>query len=121
MSTRAARHAHRPYVPAGGPPRPLRWVAVLLVWAAGIAAGLFTLLAGGSRFATCSAHATGLACGNGGTALAVLLLIAIVATVTTATIVATTRTAPQLAALTVVAIAVLVGLLFGARSLLATA
>ena len=121
MSTRAARHASRPYVPAGRASRPLRWLALLLVWAAGIAAGLFTLLAGGSRFATCSAHATGLACRDGGTVLAVLLVIAIVATVTTATIVATTRTAPQLAALAALAIAVLVGLLFGARSLLATA
>lgn len=99
----------------------MRWLAVLLVWAAGVAAGLFTLLAGGSRFATCSAHATGLACRGTGTALAALLLIAIIATVTSATVLAATRTPPQLAALTLLAIAVLVGLLFGARSLLATA
>jgi hypothetical protein len=116
-----ARHAHRPYVPAGRAARPLRWLAVLLVWAAGVAAGLFTLLAGGSRFATCSAHATGLACRGTGTVLAVLLLIGIVAVVTTATVLAATRTPPQLAVVTVVAIAVLVGCLVGARSLLATA
>jgi hypothetical protein len=53
--------------------------------------------------------------------LAVLLLIGIVAVVTTATVLAATRTPPQLAVVTVVSIAVLVGCLVGARSLLATA
>jgi hypothetical protein len=115
------RHAHRPYAPARQSPRALRWTAVAVVWAAGVAAGLFALLAGGSRFATCSAHATGLACRSTGTALAVLLLLAVVAVVSTATVLAVSRTPAHLVVLTVVALVLLAGCLIGARSLLATA
>ena len=115
------RHAHKPYVPARRSPRALRWTAVAVVWAAGVAAGLFALLAGGSRFATCSSHATGLACRSAGTALAVLLLLAVVAVVSTATVLAVSRTPSHLAVLTLIAVVLLVGCLLGARSLLSTA
>ena len=116
-----ARHAHRRAGLPGRAPRPLRWLAVALIWLAGVAAGLFTLVAGAARVVTCSAHAPGLACRGTGTVFAVLLLVAVVAVVTSATVLTLARTSAQLAALTVVAVAVLVGLLAGARSLLATA
>lgn len=65
----------------------VRGIAVAAVWVAGLGAGFFALLGAATKYTSCSASSTGLACRSSGTVLGVLLVVAVVATVTTVTVV----------------------------------
>ena len=105
---------------AGGRPRSLRLPTLLLVWLAGLAAGLFALLGAAARYTTCSSHATSLACRSTGTSLGVVLVVCVIAIVTAATVLSYGRTRRGVVTIGLVAILVLVGLFFASRALLAT-
>lgn len=114
-----ARHAlpSEPDQTSGG--RTPRIVAVLLVWLAGLAAGMYSLLGVGVRYAgTCTARSTGLACHTGGTVLGVALLVAVVVVVTTVTLATHGRPLPRIALLTLAALVVLGVIVLVAHGLL---
>jgi uncharacterized membrane protein len=72
--------------PAAGAPRAVRLTTIVLVWLAGILAGLFALLGAAARYTTCSSKATTLACRSSGTTVGAVLVIAVVTVVTTITV-----------------------------------
>jgi hypothetical protein len=111
-----ARHA--PPVGSLRRARLTRSIALLLFWIAGLVVGFFALLAIGARFG-CGHSSHGLACQSGGTALGVVLVLAVIAVVTAVTVMgADPRRLGRLAVLVAVGLVVLGGCYLGAHALL---
>jgi len=110
--SRHARSIHRPT-------RAAALATVLIIWAAGLAAGFYALLGVAARYG-CGASQHGFGCGNGGTAVGVLLVLAVVATVTTVTILTHGRTPARVSAIGVCGLVVLIACYFATRALLKT-
>ncbi|MEO6884674.1 MAG: hypothetical protein ABI232_00115 [Jatrophihabitantaceae bacterium] len=94
---------------------------LLVLWLAGLATGYYALLAAASRYTTCTAHSTGLACRTSGFSLAIALVVGVVAVVTAATVVSYQR---QTRWNVLIALAALIALgvcVFAAHGLLDTA
>jgi hypothetical protein len=101
------------------PTRVTGLLTVIVVWAAGLAAGFYALLGVAARYGCSSSH-HGLGCGNGGTAVGVVLVLAVIATVSTVTVLAHGRTPARVLAIGVCGLAVLVACYFGTHALLDT-
>jgi hypothetical protein len=98
----------------------LTGLAVLVVvWLAGLAAGFYTLLSIAARYG-CGSNQHGLACGNGGSAVGVLLLLGVIATVTTVTVVLHGRTPTRAVMIGLCGLVALAAAAFGAHALLNT-
>ena len=110
-----SRHAR----PIHGPTRAAALLTVLVVWAAGLAAGFYALLGVAARYG-CGANQHGLGCGNGGTAVGAVLVLAVIATVTSVTILAHGRTPGRVAAIGACGLIVLAACYFGTHALLKT-
>ena len=65
--------------------RAARAGALTLIWAGGLTAGFFAILAAASRY-SCSPSAHGLACRPAGTAVSTILILGVIATVTIVTV-----------------------------------
>jgi hypothetical protein len=109
---------HSDPVASGSPA--IRVATLVIVWLAGIGAGLFALLDAAARFTTCSAHASTLACRGTGTTLGVALVLTVVAVVTTITVSTYGRHGRWVTLAGGVALVLLGGLFFAARALLET-
>ena len=110
-----SRHARS----VDGRTRAAALITVLVIWAAGLAAGFYALLGVAARYG-CGANHHGLGCSNGGTAVGLAVVVAVIATVTTVTILAHGRTAERIAAIGVCGLAVLVACYFATNALLKT-
>lgn len=106
--------------PAPGAPRAVRGTTLILIWLAGLGAGLFALLGAAAKYTTCSSKATTLACRGSGTALGVVIVVAVVAVVTTITVATHGRDRRWIILAGVAGLLLLAGLFFGARALLQT-
>ena len=106
--------------PATGTSRAVRGTTVLVIWLAGIAAGLFALLGAAAKYTTCSANATTLACRSSGTSLGVVLVVAVVAVVTTITVVTHGKDRRWVMVAGAVGLLALACLFMAARALLGT-
>ncbi|MGH8963544.1 MAG: hypothetical protein ACRDWT_20530 [Jatrophihabitantaceae bacterium] len=106
--------------PVAGTSRAVRGTTLVLIWLAGIAAGLFALLGAAARYTTCSSHATTLACRSSGTTLGAVLVVAVVAVVTTITVATHGRDRRWIAIAGAVGLLVLAGLFLASRALLST-
>lgn len=65
----------------------LIWIGIAVVWLSGLAAGFVAALTMAAR-ASCAGTASGFGCGNGGTAVGVLLIAIVIGTVGTVTVIA---------------------------------
>ncbi|MEO8888732.1 MAG: hypothetical protein ABI301_04580 [Jatrophihabitantaceae bacterium] len=101
-------------------PRAVRGTTLLLVWLAGIGAGLFALLGAAAKYTTCSSKATTLACRSSGTTLGGVLVVAVVAVVTTITVATHGRDRRWIMIAGVIALALLAALFIASRALLST-
>lgn len=114
-----ARHALPPDPDRESGGRTPRIVSVVLVWLAGIGAGMYSLLSVGVRYAgTCTSRSTGLACHTGGTVLGLVLLVAVVVVVTGVTLGTHGRPITRISALTLAALVVLGAIVLTAHRLL---
>jgi hypothetical protein len=109
------RHAHT-VDPAT---RVSRFASLTFVWIGGLAAGCYVLLGVAARYG-CGANQHGLACGNGGTAVGVALLIGVIAIVTSVTVLMHGRTPRRAAVIAFGGLLALGGCAFGAHALLST-
>jgi hypothetical protein len=110
------RHAH----PIASPTQIFRFGVLVLVWLAGLTVGIFGMICVGARYASCSATNTALACTSSGTALSVLLVVGVIATVTAVTVATHGRDRRALALVAVAGLVILGLLYLGTRAILAT-
>jgi hypothetical protein len=110
------RHAHS----IANPTQAFRLIALVLVWLAGLIVGIFGMICVGARYASCSSTNSGLACHSSGTALSVLLIVGVIATVTAVTIAIPGRNLRTLALVSITGLLVLGLLYLGTRAILAT-
>jgi hypothetical protein len=103
-----------------GTSRAVRGTTLLVIWLAGIGAGLFALLGAAAKSTTCSAKATTLACRSSGTMLGAVLVVAVVAVVTTITVATHGRDRRWTIVAGVIGLLVLAALFLAARALLST-
>jgi hypothetical protein len=106
--------------PVAGRSRATRATTLVLIWLAGIGAGLFALLGAAAKSTTCSTKATTLACRTSGTTLGAVLVVAVVAVVTTLTVVTHGKDRRWIAVAGAVGLVVLAGLFAASRALLST-
>jgi hypothetical protein len=99
--------------------RVVRLSALGVIWLCGLAAGFFGLLSAAARYGCDSGD--GFACRGSGSAVGVLLVVAVVGIVTTVTVLTHERPARDVLVISGVGLAALVCCLVAARSLLATA
>jgi hypothetical protein len=94
--------------------------ALGVLWLAGLGAGFYAILSAGARYG-CARSDKGLACSSGGTALGVLIVVAVVLVVTAGTVLAQDAATwrARVARLTG-ALVLLAACLFGAHALLDT-
>src|SRR5690349_13779040 len=93
------------------PTRTATLLTVLVIWAAGLAAGFYALLGVAARYG-CGANQHGLGCGNAGTAVGIALVLAVIVTVTTVTVLAHGRTPARVAVIGVCGLLVLIACYF---------
>jgi hypothetical protein len=100
--------------------RAIRMSALVVVWIGGLMAGFYALLAAAARYG-CMSGDNGMACRTSGSITGLVLLGAVVATVTVVTLLTANRATRPALAIAGVGFAVLAGCLIAAHSLLSTA
>ncbi|MDT4942137.1 MAG: hypothetical protein QOJ34_2226 [Pseudonocardiales bacterium] len=100
--------------------RVVRLSIVVVIWAYGLVAGLYALLAGAAKFG-CMRGDGGLACRTSGSVLGVVLLVTVAAVVMLVTLASANRSERRVLIIGGVGVAALTACLVAALSLLATA
>ncbi|HKC28180.1 MAG TPA: hypothetical protein VKB75_09230 [Jatrophihabitans sp.] len=99
--------------------RAIRVSMIGLVWLVGLAAGFFSILAAAARYG-CGRNDSGLACRTSGSALGVLLVIAVISIVAAVTVMTHDRPARRVVIAGGIGLAALVACLVAASGLLGT-
>jgi hypothetical protein len=100
--------------------RTVRGTSLVLVWLGGVAVGFFGILSIAARYG-CARSATGLACRKSGSALGIVIVLAVVAIVTAVTVATHDRSPRTIVVATAFGALGLVGCYFCAHALLNTA
>ena len=100
--------------------RLVRGSALVVIWLGGLTAGFFSILSVAARYG-CARSAHGLACRQSGSALGVVLIVAVIAVVTTVTIATHDRGLRRVSVTAGLGALALIGCYLGAHALIATA